>query len=106
MYSFGPAGPNGAGCTIDVRDTGLGVPETAQKHLFQSSQGATRPNGSGSGLGLAIAADLVRAHGGDISLVHGLAEGACFRVTIPDTPAAAESNAAAMVEAPRAVAAE
>ncbi|WP_104018402.1 sensor histidine kinase [Roseovarius nitratireducens] len=95
---------SGSGCTIDVRDTGLGVPEAALKHLFRSSQGTTRPNGSG--LGLAITADLVRAHGGDISLVHGLAEGACFRVTIPDTPPAAESNAAAMVEAPRAVVAE
>lgn len=74
---------SGSGCTIDVRDTGLGVPEVALKHLFLSSQGSTRPDGSG--LGLAIAADLVRAHGGDICLVHGLAEGACFRVTIPDS---------------------
>ena len=82
-----------------MRDTGCGVPESALKHLFRSSQGATRPNGSGSGLGLAIAADLVRAHGGDICLVDGFAEGACFRFTIPDTPAATESNAEAMIEA-------
>ena len=84
---------SGSGCTIDVRDTGLGVPEDALEHLFLSSQGSTRPDGSGSGLGLAIAADLVRAHGGDICLVHGLAEGACFRVTIPDSLAEPEADA-------------
>ncbi|RFU14591.1 sensor histidine kinase [Rhodobacteraceae bacterium W635] len=97
---------SGTGCIIDVRDTGLGVPATALKHLFRSSQGATRPDGSGSGLGLAIAADLVRAHGGDICLVHGLAEGACFRITIPDSPAASGSEPEAKVQAPRALAAE
>ncbi len=84
---------SGSGCTIDVRDTGLGVPQAALTHLFLSSRGSTRPDGSGSGLGLAIAADLVRAHGGDICLVHGLAEGACFRVTIPDSLAEPETDA-------------
>jgi signal transduction histidine kinase len=39
----------------------------------------------GSGLGLAIAAELVRAHGGDIHLVEGTI-GATFRIAIPDRP--------------------
>jgi len=37
----------------------------------------------GSGLGLAIAAELVRAHGGEIRLVEGTI-GATFRLIIPD----------------------
>ena len=37
----------------------------------------------GTGLGLAIAAELVRAHGGEIRLVEGTI-GATFRLTIPD----------------------
>jgi len=37
------------------------------------------------GLGLAIAAELVRAHGGDIHLVEGNI-GATFRIVIPDRP--------------------
>ncbi len=71
----------GAVVVIQVSDTGPGLPEKARAHLFEAFQGSTR---SGStGLGLAIAADLVRAHGGDIRLVDGTI-GATFRVTIPD----------------------
>jgi signal transduction histidine kinase len=71
----------GAVVVIQVSDTGPGLPEKARAHLFEAFQGSAR---SGStGLGLAIAADLVRAHGGDIRLVDGTM-GATFRVTIPD----------------------
>ena len=66
---------------IGVSDTGPGVPEKAVAHMFQAFQGSTRPGGSG--LGLAIAAELVRAHGGDIRLVPGTI-GATFSITIPD----------------------
>ena len=66
---------------IEVSDTGPGVAEKARVHMFQAFQGSTRPGGSG--LGLAIAAELVRAHGGDIRLVQGTI-GATFSITIPD----------------------
>jgi signal transduction histidine kinase len=67
---------------IEVSDTGPGVPEKARAHMFQAFQGSTRPGGSG--LGLAIAAELVRAHGGDIRLIPGTI-GATFSITIPDS---------------------
>lgn len=92
---------DGAVCTIEVCDTGIGVPESARTHLFQPLQGSTRHNGSG--LGLAIAAELVRAHGGDICLVHGPAEGVCFRFTIPDRSAEAEIDAEAISDKHKAV---
>jgi hypothetical protein len=66
---------------IEASDTGPGVPEKARAHLFQAFQGSTRAGGTG--LGLAIAAELVRAHGGDIRLVPGTI-GATFSITIPD----------------------
>lgn len=66
---------------IEVADTGPGFPPRAREHLFEAFQGSTRTGGTG--LGLAIAAELVRAHGGDISLVDGTV-GATFRITIPD----------------------
>jgi len=66
---------------IEIADTGPGLPEKARAHLFEAFQGSTRTGGAG--LGLAIAAELVRAHGGEISLVDGTA-GATFRIVIPD----------------------
>jgi signal transduction histidine kinase len=71
----------GAVVVIEVADTGPGVPARARAHLFEAFQGSTRSGGSG--LGLAIAAELVRAHGGEIRLVDGTI-GATFRIAIPD----------------------
>jgi signal transduction histidine kinase len=71
----------GAVVAIEVSDTGPGVSEKARAHLFEAFQGSTRRGGSG--LGLAIAAELVRAHGGEIRLVEGTI-GATFRLIIPD----------------------
>ena len=65
-----------------------GLSEQARAHLFEAFQGSTRTGGTG--LGLAIAAELVRAHGGEIRLVDGTI-GATFRITIPDR--AVELNA-------------
>jgi signal transduction histidine kinase len=73
----------GSVAIIEVSDTGPGVPQKARDHLFEAFQTSGRPGGSG--LGLAIAAELVRAHGGDIHLVEGTI-GATFRIAIPDRP--------------------
>jgi signal transduction histidine kinase len=71
----------GAVAVIEVSDTGPGFSERARAHLFEAFQGSTRTGGAG--LGLAIAAELVRAHGGDIRLVEGTI-GATLRVSIAD----------------------
>jgi signal transduction histidine kinase len=73
----------GAVVIIEVADTGPGFPEQARAHLFEAFQSSTRTGGSG--LGLAIAAELVRAHGGEINLVDGTI-GATFRMRISDRP--------------------
>ena len=71
----------GAVVVIEVSDTGPGMSEKARAHLFEAFQGSTRTGSAG--LGLAIAAELVRAHGGEIRLVGGTI-GATFSFTIPD----------------------
>lgn len=71
----------GAVSVIEISDTGPGLSDKARAHLFEAFQGSTRAGGAG--LGLAIAAELVRAHGGDIRLVEGTI-GATFRIAIPD----------------------
>ncbi|MEA2951565.1 MAG: hypothetical protein QOD40_224 [Alphaproteobacteria bacterium] len=71
----------GAVVVIEVSDTGPGVPERTRAHLFEAFHGST--HSGGAGLGLAIAAELVRAHGGEIRLVEGTI-GATFHIIIPD----------------------
>jgi signal transduction histidine kinase len=73
----------GSVAIVEVSDTGPGVPAKIRDHLFEAFQTSGRPGGSG--LGLAIAAELVRAHDGEIHLVEGTI-GATFRIAIPDRP--------------------
>jgi signal transduction histidine kinase len=73
----------GAVAVVEISDTGPGVPERARQHLFEAFQGSTRPGGTG--LGLAIASELIRAHGGTVTLADGTV-GATFRIAIPDRP--------------------
>lgn len=73
----------GSVAVIEVADTGPGVPESVRATLFQPFATTTRKGGSG--LGLAIAAELVKGHGGEISLAEGTL-GATFLVSIPDRP--------------------
>ena len=91
----------GAVVVIEVSDTGPGLSREAREHLFEAFQGSTRPGGTG--LGLAIAAELVRAHGGEIRLVDGTI-GATFRFTIPDRRSSSTSRApSARGREPRAI---
>lgn len=71
----------GSVAVLEVSDTGPGIADRMRANLFKAFQGSTRAGGSG--LGLAIAAELVRAHGGEIVLVPGTI-GATFRISIPD----------------------
>lgn len=66
---------------IEVTDTGPGLPPRARDHLFQPFQGGARKGGSG--LGLAIAAELVRGHGGTLSLKRTSSDGTSFSICLP-----------------------
>ncbi len=78
------ASRDNATVSITVSDTGPGVSEKAQARLFEAFSGSTRPGGTG--LGLAIAAEIVRAHGGDINLINTKNPGATFEIRLPDQP--------------------
>ncbi len=67
--------------SVRVTDTGPGLPPKAQEHLFQPFQGGVRKGGSG--LGLVIAADLVRGHGGRLTLDQTGTDGTSFTITLP-----------------------
>jgi signal transduction histidine kinase len=72
----------GSVITIEVRDNGPGIPERVRPKLFEAFQSAAKPGGVG--LGLAIAAELIRAHGGEIRLHSTGRDGTVFHVTVPD----------------------
>jgi signal transduction histidine kinase len=75
------AGEDEADWWIRVGDTGPGMPPKAREHLFSAFQGGARKGGTG--LGLAIAAELVRGHGGRLSLSRSDAEGTEFVIHLP-----------------------
>lgn len=70
---------------IAICDTGPGIPDNTRKQLFRAFHSGSKLGGVG--LGLAIAAELVRAHGGTISL-DPTSLRTCFRLTVPDRPTA------------------
>jgi signal transduction histidine kinase len=86
----------GSVVVLEVSDTGPGVPEKVRTNLFKAFHGSSRAGGAG--LGLAIAAELVRAHGGEIALVPGTI-GATFRITIPDRTIDLEAHRGARARA-------
>jgi PAS domain S-box-containing protein len=69
-----------------VTDTGTGIPEKDQAHLFERFQrieGAHRRSHEGSGIGLALVRELVEMHGGAIGVESEVGRGTTFTVTIP-----------------------
>lgn len=73
------------GVEITIRDTGPGLPKTAQEHLFEPFQGNARQGGTG--LGLVISAELIKGHGGTLDLVETSPSGTTFRISIPQVEA-------------------
>ncbi|HEY4940876.1 MAG TPA: ATP-binding protein [Rhizomicrobium sp.] len=75
------AAPGEAGfATVTVQDTGPGLPPDVLEKLFLPF---VTTKDSGMGLGLSICEVLVKANGGRISLVEGLAEGTGFCFSLP-----------------------
>lgn len=79
---------------LRISDTGPGVGEAVRDKLFHAFQGSGRSGGTG--LGLAIAAELIRAHGGDIRLESTGPAGSVFLVELP-APEAAVIDVAPLV---------
>ncbi|HET9158218.1 MAG TPA: ATP-binding protein, partial [Myxococcaceae bacterium] len=77
---------DGDSVLLRVRDSGSGVPEDELPHLFQRFhrvQGTAARTHEGSGIGLALVSDIVRLHGGRISVQSRVGEGSAFEIRIP-----------------------
>ncbi len=67
---------------IIVSDNGNGIPDSIKEKIFQPFF-TTKPTGSGTGLGLSLSYDIIKAHGGEISVVSKENKGTEFIIKIP-----------------------
>jgi signal transduction histidine kinase len=71
---------------LEVADSGIGIPQDEQEHLFERffrASTATERGITGTGLGLTIVHAIVDAHGGTIACESESGAGTTFRVTLP-----------------------
>ncbi|MBW4528893.1 MAG: response regulator [Phormidium tanganyikae FI6-MK23] len=70
--------------TLQVRDTGIGIPSDAQQHLFEPFQRASNVgNTPGTGLGLTMVKRCVDLHGGRIAVESEVGRGTTFIIQLP-----------------------
>ena len=65
---------------ILIEDNGVGIPAEIEDKIFEPK---FTTKSSGKGLGLPIVAQIIRNHGGEISLMKKNKKGTCFRITLP-----------------------
>jgi signal transduction histidine kinase len=70
---------------LQVRDTGIGIPQEAYNRIFEAFQQVENTNRkiSGSGLGLSIVRELVALMNGQINLESEEGKGSTFTITLP-----------------------
>jgi diguanylate cyclase (GGDEF)-like protein/PAS domain S-box-containing protein len=78
---------------LEVSDTGSGVPAHLRKEIFERFRQGDRHRPDGSGIGLALVHEIVRQHGGSISISRARGGGAVFRLEFVLAPAGSAAPA-------------
>jgi signal transduction histidine kinase len=71
-----------AGVAIEVADSGTGIPPQVLPKIFELFV-TTKPPDRGTGLGLVICQEIIRAHGGTISITSEVGEGTNVNIYLP-----------------------
>ena len=90
------------GVSVEVRDTGQGIPEADLPRIFDRfyrTSSAKNSTTVGTGLGLSITREIVHRHGGQLAVSSELGIGTTFRVTVPTEHDAAEKSMSGTVAA-------
>jgi len=67
---------------VSVADTGCGIPDEIRHRIFEPFF-TTKEVGKGTGLGLSISYEIIRKHGGEISVESEIGQGTTFIVRLP-----------------------
>jgi two-component system NtrC family sensor kinase len=78
-------GPDGSTATIEVADTGSGIPAEQLSRIYDPFF-TTKDIGKGTGLGLSITYGIVQEHGGSIACDSAIGQGTRFTLTLPLAP--------------------
>lgn len=76
----------GGQAELSVADTGTGIPEHELPRLFERFhrvEGARGRTHEGTGIGLALVQELVKLHGGSVSVTSSVGKGSVFTVSLP-----------------------
>ncbi len=76
------SGHDGPWCTIEVEDTGCGIPPDVLPKIFDPFF-TTKGQGEGTGLGLSVSLGIVERHGGEIAVKSQVSRGTTFIVRLP-----------------------
>jgi signal transduction histidine kinase len=80
---------------VDIQDNGPGIPQDKISYIFDRfyriDTERTKDLES-TGLGLAIAKELIKAHGGEITVVSQEDTGTCFTIRIPENAESGDAN--------------
>jgi signal transduction histidine kinase len=79
---------------IEVADRGGGVPQKDRENIFKRFWRGAGEKKEGAGLGLAIVAEIMRAHGGSVSVGDNPGGGARFTLSFPPLPTVEPKSAA------------
>lgn len=74
--------PNTRDVVIEIRDTGIGIPEEIQEQIYDAYF-TTKDATGGIGLGLAVSHQIITAHRGKIEVRSKMGMGTAFKISLP-----------------------
>jgi two-component system phosphate regulon sensor histidine kinase PhoR len=78
------AGRDGSRATLEVADTGIGIPPDLLPHVFERFYRAGQPaHAQGAGIGLALVRWIAETHGGTVTVTSQVGVGSRFRLSLP-----------------------
>jgi len=67
---------------IEIEDNGCGIEKEHLKHIFEPFF-TTKEVGQGTGLGMSICYDIIKKHGGNITIKSEVDKGTTFHIILP-----------------------